>query len=156
MDRSSHGSSAVSRPATLRTRGVNYWLPAHWLHFDEYQLCLAAGMGGGDVEKAITELYSKRGETRRVKLADGLSGAAYDAAGLGLEFETAINDILLCVQIRNQYAHCIWHDDSRGRLVFAHMEEIAVPGGPRADPINLTFHYVDVPLLEEQANFFST
>jgi hypothetical protein len=34
------------------------------------------------------------------------------------------------------------------------MEEIAVPGGPRADPINLTFHYVDVPLLEEQANFF--
>jgi hypothetical protein len=120
----------------------------------EYQLCLAAGMGGGDVEKAITELYSKRGETRRVKLADGLSGAAYDAAGLGLEFETAINDILLCVQIRNEYAHCIWHDDSRGRLVFAHMEEIAVPGGPRADPINLTFHYVDVPLLEEQANFF--
>ena len=67
----------------------------------EYQLCLCAGMGGGDVEKAITELFSKRGETRRVKLADGLGGAAYADAGLGEEFDTAIEDILLCIKIRN-------------------------------------------------------
>jgi hypothetical protein len=119
----------------------------------EYQLCMCAGMGGGDVEKAITELYSRRGETRRVKLADGLSGAAYAAAGLGEEFDTAIEDILLCVKIRNQYAHCIWHDDLTGQLAFAHMEEIAAPNGPGADTLNLTFSHVDVAVLEEQANF---
>ncbi|MGO8844183.1 MAG: hypothetical protein ACLQFI_02315 [Methylocella sp.] len=120
----------------------------------EYQLCMVAGMGGGDVEKAITKLFSKRGETRRVKLADGLGGAAYAAAGLGQEFATAIEDILLCVEIRNQYAHCIWHDDLTGRLAFAHMEEIAHQNGLGADTLNLTFFYVDVDLLQEQEAFF--
>ena len=76
------------------------------------------------------------------------------AAGLGREFETAIEDVLLCVTIRNQYAHCIWHDDASGQLAFAHMEEIAAPTGPGADPINLTFEHIDIALLEEQANFF--
>lgn len=36
----------------------------------EYQLCLCAGIGSGDVEKAITDVFSKRGETRRVRLAE--------------------------------------------------------------------------------------
>jgi hypothetical protein len=120
----------------------------------EYQLCLAAGMGGGDVEKAITEMYSRRGETRRVKLADRLGGAGYAAADLGQDFEKAIEDVLLCVGIRNQYAHCIWHDDASGQLAFAQMEEIAALTSPGADPINLTFQHVDSALLEEQANFF--
>jgi hypothetical protein len=121
----------------------------------EYQLCLAAGMGGGDIEKAITEMFSRRiGETRRVKLADRLGGAGYAAAGLGKDFEVAIDDVLLCVKIRNQYAHCIWHDDASGQLAFAHMEGIAAPIGPGADPINLTFQHVNAALLEEQANFF--
>jgi hypothetical protein len=51
-----------------------------------------------------------------VKLADGPGGAAYAAVGLGLEFETAIEDVLLRVRIRNQYAHCIWHDYGSGQL----------------------------------------
>jgi hypothetical protein len=120
----------------------------------EYQLCMCAGMGGGDVERAISDLYSKRGETRRVKIADGLGGAGYAAAGLGATFDEAIEDMILCLTIRNQYAHCIWHDDRSGRLVFAHMEEIAAPTGPGADPINLTFYYLDTTLLTEQEAFF--
>jgi hypothetical protein len=42
----------------------------------EYQLCMCAGMGGGAVTRAITELFSKRGETRRVRRADSLGGDA--------------------------------------------------------------------------------
>ena len=34
------------------------------------------------------------------------------------------------------------------------MEDIAAPSGPGPDPGNLTFHHVDVPLLEHQAAFF--
>jgi len=120
----------------------------------EYQLCMCAGMGGGDVERAITDLYSKRGETKRVRVADGLGGAGYAAAGLGPAFDDAIDDMMVCVTIRNQYAHCIWHDDRTGRLAFAHMEEIAVPTGPAPDLTNLTFHYLDVSLLTEQEAFF--
>ena len=122
----------------------------------EYQLCMCAGMGGGDVAKAITEIFSKRGETRRVKtIAPSLGSDGYAAVGLGAEFEEAIEDMLLCVTIRNQYAHCIWHDAHEGRLIFAHMEEIAAASGPGPDPVNLTFHYVDVGLLNEQKAFFA-
>lgn len=122
----------------------------------EYQLCMCAGMGGGDVAKAITDIFSKHGETRRVKtIAPCLAGAGYAAAGLGAEFDEAIEDMLWCVTIRNQYAHCIWHDAHQGRLIFAHMEEIAAPTGPGPDPINLTFHYVDVGLLNDQEAFFA-
>jgi hypothetical protein len=88
----------------------------------EYQMCFCAGMGGGDVAKAITYIYSKRGETRRVSIADKLGGAGYSAAGLGAEFDEAIEDMILCLNIRNQYAHCIWHDPRVGKLAFAHME----------------------------------
>ena len=61
----------------------------------EYQLCLRAGMGGGDVEKAITDIFSKRGETRRVNIADKPGGDGYAAAGLGTEFDAAIEDMFL-------------------------------------------------------------
>jgi hypothetical protein len=120
----------------------------------EYQLCFCAGMGGGDVAKAITDIFSRRGETRRVSIADKLGGAGYSAAGLGAEFDEAIEDVILCLNIRNQYAHCIWHDPRVGKLAFAHMEEIASPTGPGADPINLTFKFLDVPLLNHQEQFF--
>jgi hypothetical protein len=122
----------------------------------EHQLCFCAGMGGGDVEKAITELFSKRiGETRRVQVANRFGGAGYAQAGLGKEFEKAIDDTLWCVKIRNQYAHCIWHNyvDAR-ELLFAHMEEIAAPTGPGPDTANLTFYAVDVDLLTRQEAFF--
>jgi hypothetical protein len=120
----------------------------------EYQLCLCAGMGGGDVAKVIVALFIKRGETRRVHCAEALGQTAYDVAGLGDEYASGITNTLHCVRIRNQYAHCIWHDDRSGRLAFAHMEDIAAPSGPGPDPGNLTFHHVDVPLLEHQAAFF--
>jgi hypothetical protein len=122
----------------------------------EYQLCMCAGMGGGDVQKAIVELFSKRiGETRRVGVANRFGGAGYATAGLGKEFEQAIDDTLWCVRIRNQYAHCIWHNYVDAlQLLFAHMEEIAAPTGPGPDTANLTFFAVDVDLLTRQEDFF--
>jgi hypothetical protein len=119
----------------------------------EYQLCLCAGMGGGDVAKAITDIYSKRGEARRVKIAKNLGGEGYCTAGLGAEFFEAIEDMMLCLTIRNQYAHCIWHN-CNGKLAFAHMEDIAPPTVPGPDPVNLTFKFVDMTLLNHQEQFF--
>ena len=95
----------------------------------EWQLCLCSGMGGGDVECAIVDLYRKRGETRRVQLAEAFGKSGYDAVGISNRFH--------CVRIRNQYAHAYWHDDRSGRLAFAHVEEIAAPNGSsgeRAEP----------------------
>lgn len=120
----------------------------------EWQLCLCAGMGGGDVERAIIELFGKRGETRRIRCADAFGKSGYQAVGLGVKYDSAINDMLHCVKIRNQYAHCYWHDDRSGRLAFAHMEEITAPNSSGPDPANLTLLHVDVPLLEHQEAFF--
>jgi hypothetical protein len=121
----------------------------------EFQLCLCVGMAGRDVAAAITELFSKRGETNRVRRADRLGRAQYADVGLGHEFDAAIDDMFLCVAIRNQYAHCIWwHDNQIGQLAFAHMEEAAQPGGSDPDIRNLTFHHVDEDLLREQECFF--
>ncbi len=94
----------------------------------EYQLCFCAGMGGGDVAKTITDIFSKRGETRRVNIADKLGGAGYSAAGLGAEFDEAIEDMILCLNIRNQYAHCIWHDPGRSSGT---RPPLPAPRGPR-------------------------
>ena len=70
----------------------------------EYQLCVCAGMGRGDVAKAITDIYSKRGETQRVKtIAPCLGRAGFADVGLGAEFDEAIEDMLLCVKIRNVF-----------------------------------------------------
>ncbi len=69
------------------------------------------------------------------------------------QFDVAIDDTLLCVNICNQYAHCIWHDHM-GQLALAHMEEIAAPSSPGTDPGNLKWHSVDVVLLHEQEQFF--
>lgn len=125
----------------------------------EYQLCMCAGMGGGDVEKAIVELFSpppnRIGETRRIHAANKFGGAGYTAGGLGKEFEQAICDMLWCVQIRNQFAHCIWHNYIDAcELLFANMEEIAASTGPSSDTANLTFYAVDVNSLSQQEAFF--
>ncbi|MEA2753936.1 MAG: hypothetical protein QOJ54_225, partial [Aliidongia sp.] len=82
----------------------------------EYQLCLCAGMGGGDVRKAITDIFSRRGETRRVEIANRFGSAGYSNVGLGAEFDEAIDDVFWCLKIRNRYAHCIWHDSGDGKL----------------------------------------
>ena len=65
----------------------------------EYQLCLCAGMGGGDVAKVIVALFIKRGETRRVHCAEALGQTAYDVAGLGDEYASGITKTLDCVKI---------------------------------------------------------
>jgi hypothetical protein len=112
-------------------------------------------MGGGNVARAIDDLFAKRiGETKRVHRADAFGRSAYRAAGLEAEYNSAICDTLHCVKIRNQYAHCIWHDDNSERLAFAHMEDITAPNGPDADPANLIFSHVDVELLAHQEAFF--
>ena len=120
----------------------------------EYQLCLCSGVGGGDTAKAIRDIFSKRGESKRVDIANKFGVAGYEAVGLGTKFREAINDIFCCLKIRNQYAHCIWHDPLEGKLAFAHLEEIASPKGAGADIRNLTLKFVDVPLLDHQEKFF--
>jgi hypothetical protein len=120
----------------------------------EYQLCMCAGMGGGDVRNAIVDLFSKRGETRRVKVAQRFGRGGYDDAGLGDQYASAIDDVKFCVKIRNQYAHCIWHNFAdAGELLFANMEEIAIP--PDGNTGDLRYYAVSIDILTQQEAFFA-
>ena len=70
----------------------------------------------------------------------------YEDIQLGTQFAMAISSMRHCLKIRNQYAHAHWHDPLNG-LCFVDLEEIAVPNAFIHDLSDLTFRYVDLPLL---------
>jgi|SRR5271154_4660112 len=60
-----------------------------------------------DFDAVLKAMFRVRGETNRVKVADGLGLNRYRELGLDVEFSDAIDAMLHCVKIRNQYAHFI-------------------------------------------------
>jgi hypothetical protein len=121
----------------------------------EYDLCLCVAAGLYDLDTAVKIMFRTRGETQRIEVADALGRKAFDAMDLGTPFAEAIASTKFCLKLRNQYAHCNWHDDNTGRLCFLNLEEIAVPNAVIGDMSALTFKYLTVPLLTEQRDYFS-
>ena len=120
----------------------------------ESALSAAVGMLRRDLDMTIKAMFRPRGETQRIDIADALGRQPYHAVGLGNQFSEAISGMRYCLKIRNQFAHCHWHDDLKGRLCFVDMQEIAIPHTVITDLLGLTFRYVDVPLLETQEAYF--
>jgi hypothetical protein len=114
--------------------------------------CIA--MGIGDFNVAIKTMFRARGETQRIEIADALGRPAYMDMGLGDMFSEAIADMRFCLKIRNQYAHCQWHDDNSGRICFVDMEDIAKEHAVLTNFLGLTFHYLTPTLLAEQEKYF--
>lgn len=60
----------------------------------------------------------------------------------------------VCLTIRNQYAHCQWHDSREFGLGFVNLEEL--PKHPvRITDGRLTYFWIDVPTLEKQEAYFA-
>lgn len=107
----------------------------------------------GDLDGPIRKLFKKMSAEARIKEARRMLLPMYERAGMGNEFDTALQDLNWCRLIRNQYAHCQWGWDQARGLFFVNLEELAA----KADPITkLTTdeHQIDVALLEEQERFF--
>ena len=115
-------------------------------------MCVA--MGVNNLDMVVKALFRARGESQRIDVADAIGRQAYHGLKLGTHFEEAIGGIKYCLQIRNQYAHCNWHDDNRGRLSFLNLEEIAKSNTVIRDLSALTFNYLDLPVLEAQRTYF--
>jgi hypothetical protein len=120
----------------------------------ESALSSCVAMAKNDLNMVLKAMFRARGETQRVDIADAIGRPAYGALNLETMFAEAISDIRYCLKIRNQYAHCQWHDDLTGRLCFIDMEEIAKPNAVITDLLGLTFHYLTPILLTEQEGFF--
>lgn len=114
--------------------------------------CVAMGINNLDV--AIKVMFRARGETQRIEVADALARPSYHALGMGPIFNEAIADMRYCLKIRNQFAHCHWHDDRTGNLCFVDMEELAKQNRRIADFSDLTFHYVTLQILRQQEAYF--
>jgi len=107
-----------------------------------------------DFDATLKAMFRVRGETARINVGDALGRQAYDKLGLRTDFELAVSAMRYCLKIRNQYAHCNWYDDRTGRLAFVNVEDIAKGNQPISGFNNLTRRYVDVPILDEQEQYF--
>lgn len=120
----------------------------------ESALSSCVAMAKDDLDTVLKAMFRARGETQRIDIADAIGRPLYRAQGFVNEFSEAIADMRYCLKIRNQFAHCHWHDDLSGKLCFVDMEEIAKPHKPIKDLLDLTFHYLDVALLTAQESYF--
>lgn len=107
-----------------------------------------------DFDGVMKAMYRARGEANRIRIADGLGRSKYDALGMIAEYEAAIAAMKHCTSIRNQYAHCAWHDDNTGQLAFVNIEELAQENAVVADLTGLTMRHVNVELLTRQLAYF--
>ncbi len=108
-----------------------------------------------DMNSTLKAMFRSRGELSRIQIADALGRVPYTALGMGAEFEMMIEAMDHCRKIRNKYAHAYWHDPNMGKeLCYVSLEELAGEDGPVNDLTNLTFFFIDEPLLLRQEAYF--
>lgn len=106
-----------------------------------------------DFDASLKAMFRIRGETGRIDVADALCRQLYQKIGLGSQLEMAIGDMRHCLKIRNEYAHCAWHDDYSGTLGYLNIEELAKRNRHIPDFSGLKKRNVDISLLGEQISF---
>jgi hypothetical protein len=98
-------------------------------------------------------LYSIRVTSTRIETASNLSRHLFDKDGMTEDYSRCMDQIKFCLNLRNQYAHCNWADDTAAGLFFADLQNSAVSAvGEFTEHI---FRHIDVPLLERQEIFLS-
>jgi hypothetical protein len=120
----------------------------------EFELCHCVSQVIDDLDLAIKAMFRSRGEKQRLDVADAIGRKPYVGLGLENEFSEAIGGAHFCRKVRNQYAHCNWHDDQTGKLGFVNLEEISEPNTEITDLSGLTIRHLDTPLLEQQEAYF--
>jgi AAA+ ATPase superfamily predicted ATPase len=116
--------------------------------------CVQMGRNG-DLDTVLRKMFGTRGESKRITEATKLGGSAYSHLGLQRDFDRAIAALRHCLNIRNQYAHWIWWDDSTSRLAFANLEQLAKQKRRIVDLRRLRAYHVGAALLMEQERYFA-
>ena len=120
----------------------------------ELDLCNCVAMGISNVNKTVKAMFGTRSETKRINIAETLARQPYKDLALGDWFDEAIIGMRYCVQIRNQYAHRNFYENSLGKLAFVNLEELAKRNEIVNDYLSLAIRYVTPTLLEEQEQYF--
>jgi hypothetical protein len=110
--------------------------------------CVASVLGASDLAARI--LFRVRSEAQRIDVADAILRPKLAEGDTAPIYADAIGRLRWCRSVRNQYAHCHWHD-SGSTLEFYNMERVA----QSSDGVPLVkFIPVDIILLEELEAFF--
>ena len=120
--------------------------------FGEIEVTLAVVVGTvglGNLERGLRAIYKVAGMASRLELADALLQPKFLEAGLDADYTNNREAILHCKTLRNQFAHCIWADDSGG-LYFTDLERAA----DRGNMLHFNWRHVDATLLTEQLEYF--
>ncbi|WP_155305748.1 hypothetical protein [Desulfosarcina widdelii] len=107
-----------------------------------------------DFDTVYKAMFKERGESRRIGMADTFGRQNYHKLGLGTQFEMAISSVRYCLKIRNQYAHCVWYDDSSGFLAYANLEEGTESNKAVHNFKELTIRHIDIATLNLQEQYF--
>ena len=119
----------------------------------ELQLCDCRIAVENIFDLPVRELFSERGEKKRLKIAKAKLQHDYAKAGLINELLQALDDPDWCRQIRNQYSHCHWYLTSNEGLCFVNLEELATQPYTILK-VTAGRHPITLPLLEAQESFF--
>jgi hypothetical protein len=104
-----------------------------------------------DHDTAARILFRARGETARIEIADALVRPPFAKVGLGGKWSNAYGAAKICKNIRNQYAHCHWHQELLGNVVFLDFDQDSQkPEGS----LELTRKSVTPELVAEQLKYF--
>jgi hypothetical protein len=115
--------------------------------------CIIEQTPSFDFASPVRQLFTERGEQKRIRNARTALIAPYQAVNLQKEITKALNDMEWCRRIRNQYAHCQWYWTSHEGLCFVDLEAVAKLSIPITE---LTKNKLSVTLvlLQAQWEFF--
>jgi hypothetical protein len=113
---------------------------------------IAEAITGRDYSVAARILYRLRGANDRLNVADALLRPTMNDLKLLGQYCQWLGAMRRCRVIRNQYAHCGWDQDSKGRLTFCDLEET---GASVEGSAVLTYEPIELGLLKEQQAFFA-
>jgi hypothetical protein len=117
----------------------------------EFGMCLCMSEALGSLSVAARVLFRSRGEEHRISTADAILYPWYESFGISKSWEIVRRAISWCKGTRNQYSHCHWRADELNGLFFTHIEKGAKSA---SGEVILEFLHVDVPLLEQQEDYF--
>ena len=120
----------------------------------ELELCFCVAVAKDDFDLAFKTMFRPRGETQRVQIADAVGRPCYHRLKLGSHFEDAISAVKFCLKLRNQYAHCQWHDDYGRQLGFVELEDLANDNQPVTNLGDAEIKHLDLALLQQQEAYF--
>lgn len=115
----------------------------------EFSICQNAANATGHYDQTMKALFRVQSTRARLEAGDALARPEYEKRRLGEIYDIAFNMTKSCHQLRNQYAHCNWGDDSKEGLFFTNLQRAAESEGP----LFLFWRHIDVPLLQKQLDY---